>query len=260
MNKVGKTNCQITLLRDKFLFYKYMQSNGISVPEVFAVINDGRILSENLEDLSLDSFINENDYFIKDITGECANFVKHVKDYDNYKNVVSSVLKGRFIVQKSLLQCEEMKMLNPSAINTLRIVTMMNENGKIDLFSSVLRVGCLKTGNVDNWAAGGVTVGVEEDGHLKRYGFYKPGYGIKTDVHPDTQIAFEEFVVPFYREAVELVKRAHSVIYGVKSIGWDVAITESGPSIIEGNDNWEISLMQVCSGGLRKKWQAYQES
>lgn len=44
------------------------------------------------------------------------------------------------------------------------------------------------------------------------------------------------------KEAIEVVIKAHREFHGIRSIGWDVAITENGPCFIEGNDNWEISL------------------
>lgn len=59
-----------------------------------------------------------------------------------------------------------MNVLNPSAINTYRIVTV-NKEGKIYLLTALLRVGTEKTGNVDNWAAGGLAIGINENGYLK---------------------------------------------------------------------------------------------
>lgn len=47
---------------------------------------------------------------------------------------------------------------------------------------------------------------------------------------------------------------AHKSLYGIHSIGWDVAITDQGPVLIEGNDNWEISIIQI-DRGLKKEWE-----
>ena len=38
-----------------------------------------------------------------------------------------------------------------------------------------------------------------------------------------------------FNEAVELVKKAAKVVPEIGYIGWDVAISENGPIIIEGN-------------------------
>ena len=94
---------------------------------------------------------------------------------------------------------------------------------------------------------------IHEDGSLARFGFRNPRYGGRTDRHPDTGVVFSEFTVPHYQEAVEMAFRAHRLFYRVRSIGWDIAITEEGPVFIEGNDNWELQTFQAFDGGLREK-------
>lgn len=147
-----------------------------------------------------------------------------------------------------------MNVLNPHAINTLRIVTI-NKNGHCYVLTSLLRVGTAKTGNVDNWAAGGLAIGIQPNAYLKEYGFYKPVHGLKESVHPDTGIKFTEFKVPEYEEACKLACHAHKVFFNVRAIGWDVAVTPDGPVFIEGNDNFEISLQQACDRPLRREWE-----
>lgn len=38
------------------------------------------------------------------------------------------------------------------------------------------------------------------------------------------------------------------LFYGLHSVGWDVALTENGIMIIEGNDNWDTLGAQLYSG------------
>ena len=56
--------------------------------------------------------------------------------------------------------------------------------------------------------------------------------------------------IPYYKEAENMVVKLHKVMFRSHSIGWDIAITENGPVIIEGNDRWEISLIQAVHGGM----------
>ena len=244
---------QVTLLRDKYLFYIFLHSYNIPTPDVFAVISNKKIYNDTLEPIEWSSISNEKNYFIKDTNGECASFVKYVDDYETLIGLRNKLGEGRYILQKSVVQHHDMNQLNPSAINTLRIVTMYNK-GKPELLSVLLRVGTSHSGNVDNWAAGGLAIGVQADGYLKKYGFYKPGCGLKAEEHPDTKVVFNEFKVPMLAEAIEAALNAHKLFYTVGTIGWDVAITEDGPVFIEGNDNYEITLMQAVDGGLKTKW------
>ena len=254
LNKRGSAvQSQVILLRDKLLFDRYMRANGLPAPEVFAVVRDGRLLNRELEEIPASELKQEKNYFVKDINGQCASFVKRVRDFEQLTQMLPT-LNGSYIIQRAVQQHREMNRLNPGAINTLRIVTVL-ENGHVRLFTSLLRIGNEKTGNVDNWAAGGIAIGIQDDGYLKPYGFYKPHYGRKTDRHPDTSVVFSEFRVPFYEQAVEMACKAHKFFWGIHSIGWDIAITEDGPVFIEGNDNWEISLQQACDRPLKAEWE-----
>lgn len=259
-NKLNKLNykrgltSQVCLLRDKYMFFKYMNENNLPVPQVFAVVKNGKFYSNNLIEISMSDLKAEKDYFVKDIDGECASFVKHIASYEELKGIKKQMAKGSYILQRSIHQSEEMNKLNPNSINTLRIVTV-NTKGKIKVLSSLLRVGTSHTGNVDNWAAGGLAIGIQKNGYLKKYGFYKPGHGLKINVHPDSGIVFEEFKVPKLKEAYEMAIKAHKFYYNVGAIGWDIAITEDGPVFVEGNDNFEITLMQACDGPLKKEWE-----
>jgi hypothetical protein len=49
----------------------------------------------------------------------------------------------------------------------------------------------------------------------------------------------------------------HGHLKQIHSIGWDIAITKDGPCFIEGNDNWEISGVQICSKGLNEEFKDY---
>ena len=252
-NKVNQIDSQIVLLRDKYLFFKYMKSNSFPVPDVFAVVKNGKLYDINFHQIEWDTIKEQTDYFVKDIDGECASFVKHIKDFDELLSLKDKLSKGGYIFQRRLVQSEKMDVINPNAINTLRIVTI-NKDGEPYVLTALLRVGTSKSGKVDNWAAGGLAVGIKDDGMLKEWGFYKPVHGLKVNVHPDTGIIFSDFEVPMYREALKMACDAHRCFYGVRAIGWDVAISKDGPMFIEGNDNWEISLQQACDRPLKKDW------
>lgn len=252
-NGLNRKHHQTVLLRDKYLFYKYMTSCGFSVPAVFAVLRDGK-LYDNTMKLTDEAILKDRkDYFVKEINGECASFVMHIHDYEEYKNHYAEISKRNCIFQERLFQCEKMNTLNPCAINTVRMVTVKKQE-EVYLFAAEIRIGTKKTGEVDNASAGGICVGVSESGCLKKNGFRKMKYGGKTLIHPDTGIVFETFQIPYYDKAINTICDAHRCFYNVHSIGWDVAITEEGPVFIEGNDNWEISGIQSCNGGLKKEW------
>lgn len=56
-------------------------------------------------------------------------------------------------------------------------------------------------------------------------------------------------MLPFWREIKELVYKAHRLMPDFFSLGWDVAVTENGPVILETNIGWNTDLIQ-CSHDL----------
>ena len=241
----------VIILRDKFLFERYLSCFGINTAQTIAIIDNSII-----KDLHFNTIDSEDIFtkpvFIKSINGECANGVYSVENYAEYQKIEKNFANGRFIIQEKLCQHEGLSKLYDKSINTIRIVTI-NSNDRIDILAAGLRVGTNKSGNVDNWAAGGLYIEINNDGKLTKNGYAKPIYGGKKEIHPDSNIRFEGYSIPMYDRVKELVINAHKILYGINSIGWDVAITPHGPVLIEGNDNWEISLMQA-NEGLKKKW------
>ena len=265
-NKLYTLESQSCILRDKLLFNVYMESLGFPIPRL---IGGGIISNENSIELfdaqfnsvSLVSLESKIDYFFKDLNGECASFVKHVNDYSQFQEIIKMFIKAtkkfprKFILQEAIQQHPALAQLNSSAINTLRIVTIKSNENEYKVLAAGIRIGSSKTGNVDNWAAGGIFVNVDEaTGVLSPKGVYKPKFGT-TAIKTENGTLFEDYVIPYFNEAKDMACKAHRYLYNIDSIGWDIAITESGPEFIEGNDNWEISLMQGASRkGLRREW------
>ncbi len=52
---------------------------------------------------------------------------------------------------------------------------------------------------------------------------------------PVSSIVYSGYKIPYWEQIVELVRNLHDKIDYYTSIGWDVAITNSGPKVIELN-------------------------
>ncbi|MBU2955620.1 sugar-transfer associated ATP-grasp domain-containing protein [Marinobacter sp. F3R08] len=61
----------------------------------------------------------------------------------------------------------------------------------------------------------------------------------RLDSHPKTGRTFREFTIPLWGAAKELVIKNAEHFKPIRSLGWDVAVTESGPVIIEANIRWD---------------------
>ena len=257
----------ICLLQDKFLFGQYLRSLGVKTPETIALCDNAFIVwleSEQVEPLELLLEHDGLEGFIKPAVGWQGENVyrltiRNNKLFLDAKETSIEELRrrmqGKYIIQERLRQHHALSQLYSESVNTLRIVTVRMRN-EVIVLSSVFRMGT--NGNArDNWCSGGIAVGVDiENGILKKNGYLNPRYGRKVTCHPNTNISFEGFKIPYYHNAVEAAKQLHLFFYGLHSIGWDIAITEDGPVFIEGNDDWGIRVIQPHDEGFKSRFLA----
>lgn len=254
------------LLQDKFVFGQFLSSLHIPTPVNIALLGHTSVTWLNtMQVCPLSALAGDNIYvdgFCKKLTGMQGSgaFRLHVTGNSMYIgdrlssiDDLSKKLDGSYLLQERLQQHQALDQLFPRALNTVRIVTF-NNNGKTEVFNAVMRIGTGES-NVDNWNSGGIAVGIDLDsGRLRTSGLFKPKYGRLVEVHPDTGVRFDQFVVPYFHESLELACKAHRYLYGVHSIGWDIAVGPQGPVIIEGNDDWDGSLAMAFEPDFKKKF------
>ena len=250
-NRNGTNDSLVVLLRDKYQFYRLMDQNNIPVPKVFAEQIGGELLDELLNPLTNKKICDYTDYFAKALNGECGINVALIHNFEDLEQYLEKLSNTDCILQEPVKQHFEMNRLNPNSVNTIRIVTVKMD--KPVLLFALLRVGTKDSKECDNTSQGGIAVGIKADGYLTEYGFQKPQYGGRVYKHPDTGVVFKDFSIPYFEEAVQLACKAHGLLYHIRSIGWDIAITDNGPVIIEGNDDWELQSFQALYGGLRER-------
>lgn len=162
-----------------------------------------------------------------------------------------NLMNGDYIQTEVIAQHQEINAIYGKSINTLRVMTHF-DNGNVDIVSCFIRFG---TGGsiVDNGSLGGLSVGiVQESGTLKRTSYVDMEFGGGgLERHPDTGFEFENFQIPYFKEACELAKNAAKHIPN-GFIGWDIALTPTGPTIIEGNEDPGLFVSDVLYGGLLK--------
>ncbi|WP_412561071.1 sugar-transfer associated ATP-grasp domain-containing protein [Winogradskyella sp. MIT101101] len=151
-----------------------------------------------------------------------------------------------FVIQECLEQSAVLKSLNPSSLNTLRIVSYLNNEG-VHILSSVLRVGKLGS-STDNFSTGGLFCGILHDGTLKGKG-YNPKGEVVTET--STGISIADCKIPNYAKVQEMVKSMHHVVPYFRIIAWDIGINKDDlPYLIEYN-TYKLGIdLQIADGPL----------
>jgi hypothetical protein len=167
------------------------------------------------------------------------------------KDIYNEVIQSGFLFQETIKQHPELNKINPSCLNTIRIDTFINPDGKIDIGSAYLRMSICDS-HIDNISSGGCQVGIDlKTGRLHKYG-YAPitSFGVELlTQHPITKTIFENFSIPYFPQVMELVVKTAHLMPGLRFIGWDVAIGESGPVLIEGNSDYDLSGNDLSDNG-----------
>lgn len=153
--------------------------------------------------------------------------------------------KKDFLIQEWVKQHKGMAALNPTSVNTMRILSYRS-GMEILIIYSVVRIG--RSGSViDNQCAGGISTTITKEGKLGKVAF--SGYSKDNIEKTDTGIVLDGYQLPSYDKAVEYAKRLHLKLPFFNIVGWDVAIQENGePVLIEFNTNPGLSQSAFGSG------------
>lgn len=175
--------------------------------------------------------------------------IENAKDMVNeFVRVIGTTSKD-LVVQAGLRQHEVLAKINPTSVNTFRILSMLRRDGSVKVYSSIVRMG-MHGSRVDNASSGGITCGIDENGHLKDVAYSAAGE--KHLEHPDSKVKFGEIVIPQFRDCLAFVKSLHCQIPHFRLVSWDVALDEMGcPVLIESNMRWgELDFHQLNNGPL----------
>lgn len=172
-----------------------------------------------------------------------------VTDFNSGSDLLRYLKRRRLdLLEEYIYQNEQMSRLNPSSVNTVRIMTLVDKEGEVKLLGAILRIGVGKP--VDNFDAGGIAAPIDLDsGNVKKYAVSKSIRNRNEYLeHPSSLEKIEGFSIPMWEEIVELVVSACHVMPEVRTVGWDIAVTEDDVLLVEGNDNWCKVLFQRSHG------------
>jgi hypothetical protein len=163
--------------------------------------------------------------------------------------------KAPLVVQPRLTPHRALSDLSTGALPTIRIVTCLDEQGQPEVIGAVFRMAVGDNVTVDNLHAGGIAAAVALD-----TGRLSGATNLGTDArlgwlssHPDTGAAIKGRALPLWKEIKKLAVDAHRAFADRVVIGWDVAILDDGPILIEGNGNPDMDILQrFMRTGLRE--------
>ena len=202
---------------------------------------DALLINENTRIEEFEDFVVKHKHFIskplKLYLGigveiiDCNNFEKTDQLFEYIQS------KGESIIEELIVQSEDVAQFHRESVNTIRIPTVRTKDG-IAILDPFFKTG---TGNknVDNAGAGGVFAAIDrKTGVITTVGIDEKGNHYLR--HPDTGVIFPGFQLPDWDNALKLVEELMYILPEIRYVGWDLAHTENGWVIVEGNHEGQL--------------------
>ena len=176
-----------------------------------------------------------------------------MKRFDGKIIKLSEVLgKEPLIFESVVHQTKQFSAFNESSVNTVRFMTTLWPDGSARIIATFIKIG--RAGRcVDNAGGGGnVDVCVDTESGEIKYAIQYDGWRKIKDIekHPDSENQLNGVVVENWQSIKEEVKKFQQAFPYCKAAGWDIAITDEGPVVIEVNDFWDRTGQYF----IRKGW------
>lgn len=155
---------------------------------------------------------------------------------------LSQLSKGvEYIFESKIKQTEQFSKFNPSSVNCVRFMTALYPDGTAKVLATFVKIG-RKGKSVDN-AGGGGNVDAKIDvnsGRICNALEYKSMQDITSvESHPDSGEQLNGVVVDNWESIKQYLVKCQQAMPYVKAAGWDIAITDDGPVVVEVNDFWD---------------------
>ena len=238
---------------DRLRFFERCRATGIATPPILMVLDRGNILLLEHDDRELPPV----GLFIKPVrdTGRNGAEFWHCtghgwtrgKDWLDVDALLERALershRGAVIIQPALHPHPALAPLGRGGMPTARIITIVNGRGEIEVGGAALR---MPVGSDTATAqAGSIAAAID-----LRTGRLGPATGLgpgKCDArherHPATDAAIAGVILPHWPVTAALACEAHARMNERTIIGWEVAILEHGPTVLEGSGRPDVSLL-----------------
>lgn len=191
-------------------------------------------------------FVSEHpEFVVKPLDASCGKGVQVVRDGKTLQYAdIRKEISGDFIVEELIRQVHDTAKFHPASLNTVRVPTIRTGE-TVHYVHPFFRIG--QHGNtVDNAGAGGIICAVNPENGCVIAAADEAGR--RFEVHPDSGEQIIGFYLPMWEEAKAFTAELTKVLPDNHYTGWDLALTESGWVLVEGNRRgqfvWQIPLQK----------------
>ena len=225
-------------VKRKFFTLDELRSNLNLVEEILDTTTDGLVVKNSHGQVGAEvEIISTKDY-------SPAAFIQYLEK------------KGFNLIEEYVVQHSSIMKVSSSGLNTVRVFTQLHD-GKVHFLGARLRLTV--NSPVDNMAAGNLAAPIDDKtGIINGPAVFSDITKEDQSVHPVSGKAITGFAIPHWQMVLELAEKASLNAGGNRSVGWDIAVTQNGVDLSEGNHNWCRLLWQMpVKQGLKNELEKY---
>jgi hypothetical protein len=165
---------------------------------------------------------------------------------DAFCDEIIATYASGYVLQTALRQHPVLEAAAGRAVGTLRIVTVRRD-AMPEVLYALWKIPAPAAMSDNFWQEGSMIAPI--DCQTGVVGQVRVGTGVKgrtIDTHPVTGAALTGLQLPDWQAALTLAREGHAVMSEFGVIGWDIALTSDGPTIVEGNANPHHMLYQLA--------------
>lgn len=196
--------------------------------------------------------------FCKPLCGSLGEKTRIIKESDvqtdeDFEKLLEYYAPEGFLAEELIRQSQFMMKLNPTSVNTLRIMSIRLDDRICMYFES--RIGEMFS-IADNLNFKSLICGIDPENGTIISAFNKNRTPFER--HPHTRALVVGAVIPRFSEAVELARELAGRFPGYRYLSWDLALTDDGWVIVELNGKGGIcGFQEVYNCGIRRDIERY---
>ncbi len=185
--------------------------------------------------------------FYQDKTLTVEEFTSQIKtmEVNNVNSITEDgqIFRGLLFQERIENHPEIAKLTGFRMLQTLRICTFVTAENKVEILFGFLKLaGCEGLADGFNLGKSGnmlASIDLSSGKITKIYSMnLKQNYFITVKNHPATGVKLEGFTIPYWQDCLDLAKELAKSFVPLRAVGWDIAITDNGPMVLEGNEDW----------------------
>lgn len=161
--------------------------------------------------------------------------------------------KDGFIVEPRMVNAPEFAEFHKESLNTVRVVSVRMDD-RVEVAYAFARFG--KNGScIDNARSGGIISALDVDSGIVVAAIDEANKPYI--VHPNSGKQIIGFCVPKWNELRALVEELAQIVPTTRYIGWDLALTPEGWTVVEANCKGQFVVQMATKRGLCEQFEAY---